>query len=88
MVNKGCTFSLSSVSREAVEKLLLSVKNNKQSGLDQLEGKLIRIIAEYICAPVCHIFNLSLRDGVFPRDWKAAKIIPISTMLCNKKFTE
>lgn len=78
MKNKGCTFGFTSVSSLEVEKLLLSVKNNKQAGLDHLEGKIILIIAEYICAPVCHIFNLSLRDGIFPQDWRAAKIIPIS----------
>ncbi len=34
-------------------------------------------MAEHISIPVCHIFNCSLRDGIFPRAWRAAKVIPI-----------
>lgn len=75
---KKCNFSFQPVAREEVNRMLLLVKNDKQSGLDNLESKLVLIIADYITAPVSHIFNLSLQEGVFPQEWKTAKIIPIA----------
>lgn len=34
-------------------------------------------MAEHISVPVCHIFNCSLRNGIFPQVWRAAKVISI-----------
>jgi hypothetical protein len=39
---------------------------------DNLDGTLLRSVEEYIVTPVCHIFNLSLEDGV-PSDMEGVK---------------
>ena len=49
---------------EEVKKLLLSINNDKPPGSDNLNGKLLRIIADDIDTPICDIFNLSLLESV------------------------
>ena len=51
-----------------------------------LDGKLLRIAACHVSAPICHIFNKSLRHGVCPGVWKEAKVIPLSKDK-KKEFT-
>jgi hypothetical protein len=31
------------------------------------------MVADYIATPICHIFNLSLEEGVCPQTWREAK---------------
>jgi hypothetical protein len=40
-------------------------------------GKLLRIIADNIATPICHIFNLSLLESVFHQAWREDKVIPL-----------
>ena len=61
MTNKNCVFNFKPVLVEDVRKLMASVKSDKQFGMDNLDGRLIRLTADYIAEPVCHVFNLSLK---------------------------
>jgi hypothetical protein len=54
---------------------LLSINNDKPPGSDNLDGKLLRIIVDDIATPICHIFNLSLRESVCPQSWREVKVI-------------
>jgi hypothetical protein len=54
--DKNCTFEFHKVSVEEVKKLL-AINNDKPLGYDNLDGKLQRIIADYIATHICHIFN-------------------------------
>ena len=38
---------------------------------------LTRECAELICISICKIFNCSLTTGIFPDDWKCAKVTPL-----------
>ena len=60
-----------------VEELLLSIKLNKPPGIDNLDGKLLRMVADSITTPICHIFNLSLEESLCPQAWRKAKVIPL-----------
>lgn len=71
------SFTFTELLPKKVLKLLESVKVGKASGLDKIPNKLLRISASYICESLTEIFNLSLRLGVFPVDWKRAKVSPI-----------
>lgn len=57
---------------------MYKVENDKQPGFDNVDGKLIRMIAKYIAEPVRHIFNLIVKEIIFPQAWKVAEIIPVS----------
>jgi hypothetical protein len=70
-----CNFKFCKVSVEEVNKLLLSINNDKPLGSDNLDGKLLRIIADNIATPICHIFNLGLQESVCPQTWREATFI-------------
>ena len=58
---------------------------------NMLSMKLIRAVAEEISVPLCHIFNLSFSQGIFPDSQKISKSIPIykggdSTSLDNYRL--
>jgi hypothetical protein len=56
---------------------LLSINNDKPLGSDNLDGKLLRLIANDIATSVYHIFNLSLLEIVCPQAWREEKVIPL-----------
>ena len=67
MKDNNCNFEFRKVSVEEVKKVLLSINNDKPSGSDNLDGNLLRIIADDIGTPIFHIFNLSLLESVWPQ---------------------
>ena len=56
---------------------LKSMKRKKATGLDNLPTGLLKDSAEQISAPLTYLIYLSLTTGVFPTDWKVAKVMPI-----------
>ena len=67
----------SKVSVGEVEKLLLLTNNDKPPGIDNIDGKLLRMVADSIATPVWHIFNLSLEESLCPQTWRESKVIPL-----------
>jgi hypothetical protein len=59
-----------------VEKVLLSINNNKPLGIDNSDGKLLTTPSDSISTAICHIFNLSLEESLCPQAWREAKVIP------------
>ena len=49
----------------------------KAPGDDGVNHQILKSCAHTLAEPLCHIFNLSLKTGVFPRQWKTAWIQPI-----------
>ena len=60
-----------------VAKKIEAMKNNKSPGLDGIPPKLLTETAEQISTPIARAFNLSLKEGVVPFEWKEANIIPL-----------
>ena len=54
---------------------MLTINNDKPPGSDNLDGKLLRIISDYIATPIFRIFNLSLLESVCPQACREAKVI-------------
>lgn len=77
MKNKNCSFEFCKVTVEKVQKLFLSIKTEKLPRIDNLDGKLLKLVAGDIATPICHIFNLSLQNNMFPQSWKETKVIPL-----------
>ena len=71
------SFSLKTVHPETVEKIVMSLKNSKSAGLDNLDTQIVKISLPYILPALTHIINLSVVSGCFPSKWKAGKIIPL-----------
>ena len=60
-----------------VLKLLNKLNKSKGAGLDNLSSRLIRECADLISPYISTIFNCCLTTGIFPDDWKLAKVTPI-----------
>ena len=60
-----------------VLKQLLSVKENKACGPDNIHARIIKEAAKELALPLQIIFELSLKVGVIPNDWKCANVVPI-----------
>lgn len=56
---------------------LKSLKPKLSSGTDQTPNLVVRDCAYAFAAPLCFLFNLSLKMGVFPDCWKSAKVSPV-----------
>ena len=54
--------------------LLNKLSKSKATGLDKISARLIRECADLICISISKIFNCSLTTGIFPDDWKCAKV--------------
>ena len=61
------------VTPEMIDKKIKAMKDNKSCGVDGIPPKLIMETVEQISVPLARVFNLSLKDGVVPVEWKEAK---------------
>ncbi len=60
-----------------IEKLLSGLKCDKPCGHDNLDRRLLKLAAKIAASPICYIFNLSFNKGIYPQEWKVAKVIPL-----------
>ena len=77
MRNKQCVFKFQKIQNDDVKKLLDGLNNDKPAGMDNVDGRLLKVVSNIIALPICHIFNLSLQEGLFPQIWKSAKVVPL-----------
>ena len=66
-----------SISTQEIKMLLKIVDVSRACGYDGIGNKILKICADNITNPLCHIINESLSQGVFPSMWKFANVIPI-----------
>ena len=62
---------------EEVRKLCKEINPMKSSGIDKLSSRVCRDAFIVLVDKLVHIFNCSLRSNIFPKAWKAAKVIPL-----------
>ena len=70
-------FSFSSTSSRIVFSHLNKLCRSKATGLDNISAKIIRECADLISVSLCDLFNKSLVSGIFPDDWKCARVTPL-----------
>ena len=63
------------ISEEEVLDLINSLAN-KSSGPASIPLRLLKLVADLVVAPLCHIINISFSTGVFPDILKVAKVVP------------
>ena len=49
----------------------------KATGLDNISAKIMRECADLISVSLCDLFDKSLLSGIFPDDWKRARVTPL-----------
>ena len=77
LTKKDSSFNLKKVEASSVLKLLNGVKINKATGIDKISNRILRMAAPVIYKHLTDLLNLSITSGVFPCDWKIAKVSPL-----------
>ena len=62
------------VSVEEMKKLLSSMKSGKSPGPDQLHPRILKECATELALPLKILFDLTIKKGKIPKEWKAAEI--------------
>ena len=52
------------------EMVAKKIKDNKSPGVDGIPPTLVMETVEQVSIPLARVFNLSLKEGVFPFKWK------------------
>lgn len=65
------------VSQDFLSKQIEKLSPNKAKGIDSLNVKLLKLAKPVILPPLIYIYNLSISSGIFPHQWKTAKVTPI-----------
>ena len=65
------------VTPEMVAKKIKAMKDNKSPGMDGIPPILLMETLEQSSIPFAREFNLSLKEGVVPFEWKEANIMPL-----------
>lgn len=71
------SFFMHSTDEVEILNLIEALKTEKAPGIDGIGTALIKHISPNITKILCHIFNLSLQNGIFPDLWKTAAVVPI-----------
>ena len=67
---------------------IISFKDNKAPGPDNIAPKLLKLISTEVMEPLSYIFNLSFSSGQVPQSLKTAKVIPLhNKRLCYCRGT-
>lgn len=74
-INEHCMF-LHPTDESEVFKYLKNLKETSP-GHDEINCKVVKVVAHFIAKPLCHIINLSLKNGIIPTDLKQARVVPI-----------
>ena len=53
------------------------LNTNKAVGLDRISNRLLKEVMHEVAHPLCLLFNKSLQERKFPKNWKLAHVIPI-----------
>jgi len=65
------------VTEEEVISLTKGLKGKPTAGYDDIPESVVKQCIQLIKGPLAHIYNVSLNSGVFPDEWKTAKVKPL-----------
>ena len=54
-----------------------NLKVNKSPGPDDIHAKLLSELRNELVSPLTTMFNLSIKTGIVPQDWKDASVAPL-----------
>ena len=77
MNNRNLSFALTPVDVGDVLKVLNKLKPKTSCGVDGISSEMIKLCKEELAGPLTIIINRSICSGIFPEEWKVAKITPL-----------
>ena len=75
--NNTDNLCLGTISPGEICDIIKASKSKVSTDIDGISMKLLKAVQIEISTPLAHIFNLSLKNGVFPSSLKSSKIIPL-----------
>ena len=75
--HRNCSLNLKLVSEDHVLKLIKNLRNSSATGVDYIDTRTIKLVADLITPQLTHIINLSILTSTYPAIWKWAKVIPL-----------
>src|SRR5678816_2366098 len=66
------------MSKEEVMGRVRNLKNGKSGGIDEITGEMIKNGGEMVIDWIWKLGNKAFMEGIVPRDWRRAVIIPVS----------
>jgi len=74
-----CTnpFSFGIIQERQVYETILKLDINKGPGIDEIDVKTLKYVADIISPHLTHLFNDSIAEGTYPNNFKTAKCVPI-----------
>ena len=64
------------INEEIVREKLTKLKENKSSGPDGINPKILRVCTESLAKHLANFYRKSLNDIELPSDWKIAEVVP------------
>ena len=71
------TFEIPHITISQTVEILSSLDINKATGVDGIPSRVLKLASAQIAPSICKLINLCLDQGVFPSQWKQAKVSPI-----------
>ena len=65
------------ITNDEIRSVLQTLKLGKSSGPDNINNRILKVLANPISKPLCDLFNFSLSRGIFPDSWKQANVSPL-----------
>ena len=70
-------FDFPLITEHTVMRCLRRLPPSKSSGCSVLSHRVLRETAPAVCTSLTYLYNLSIKTGTFPNDWKTAVVTPI-----------
>ena len=74
---RDCTMVCRAVQPDEVLKAVRNLKNSKSTGKDDINNRIIKLVASDILPALTRVINLSIAQSEFPRMWKQARVVPL-----------
>ena len=71
------TFSFNHTTDREVYELILKLDSSKGPGIDNMDIKSLKSVANIISPHLSSLFNLSITNGIYPQCFKIAKCVPV-----------
>ena len=78
-LDQSTTASIDSITfkPKAVHRLLKQLSPDKATGPDEIPARILKECSAELASPLCRLFHLCFSQGVFPSQWKTARVTPI-----------
>ena len=79
VIHKDFTAGITDITidEQDVYKVLKELNCAKATGPDGIPTRVLKDAASVLAGPLCHLYNISLRNGAIPQEWKLADVTPV-----------